>query len=221
MAVAPPSPWKNKKGRPRNRDLKREAVLRAAADLFNEQGFYTTSIDDVARRLHVTKPTIYHYVENKDDILYQCIRIGVEATRDAVTGIAGHPGRAIDRLKAAMREHARITARDFGMCAIRVGESALSVPRRNRIRRLRREVDHAYRALVQEGIDEGSLAPCEPKLASFTIAAAIAWISRWYNPDGALSIEDIADQSVDMLMNGLARRPRAPSGRASARRAAR
>lgn len=209
MPVAPPSPWKNKKGRPRNRDLKREAVLRAAADLFNDQGFHTTSIEDVARRLHVTKPTIYHYVENKDDILYQCIRIGVEATRDAVGGIAAGPGRAIDRLKAAMRQHALITAHDFGMCAIRVGESALSVPRRNRIRRLRREVDHAYRALVQEGIAEGSLAPCDPRLASFTIAAAIAWISRWYNPAGDLSIDDIADQSVDMLMNGLARRPRA------------
>jgi len=198
------SPWKNKKSRPRNRELKREAVLRAAADLFNEKGFYPTSIDDVARRLHVTKPTIYHYVENKDDILYQCIRIGVEATRKAVDDIAAGPGPAIERLKAAMREHARIAARDFGMCVIRVGENSLPAVRRNRIRRLRRDVDHRYRVLVQEGIDEGALAPCDPKLASFTIAAAIAWISRWYHADGPLSVDDIADQCVDILINGLA-----------------
>ena len=200
------SPWKNKKTRPRDRDVKRDAVLRAAADLFNEKGFHPTSIDDVARRLHVTKPTIYHYVENKDDILYQCIRLGVEATRKAVTEISAQDGAAVDRLKAAMRQHARIAARDFGMCVVRVGEHGLPPERRNRIRRLRREVDHLYRALIQQGIDEGSLAPCDPKLASFTIAAAIAWISRWYHADGPLSVDDIADQCVDILMNGLATR---------------
>ncbi len=205
------SPWKNKKDRRRDRDVKRDAVLRAAADLFNEKGFHPTSIDDVAKRLHVTKPTIYHYVENKDDILYQCIRIGVEATRKAVSEIAAQKAPAIDRLKAAMRQHARIAARDFGMCVVRVGEHGLPTERRNRIRRLRRDVDHRYRALVQEGIDEGSLAPCDPKLASFTIAAAIAWISRWYHDDGPLSVDDIANQCVDILMNGLAIRakPRA------------
>lgn len=209
-----PSPWKNKKIRPRNRELKREAVLRAAADLFNEKGFHPTSIDDVAKRLHVTKPTIYHYVENKDDILYQCIRIGVETTRKAVAEIAERKAPAVDRLKAAMREHARIAARDFGMCVIRVGEHGLPAERRNRIRRLRRDVDHRYRALVQEGIDEGSLAPCDPKLASFTIAASIAWISRWYHDDGPLSVDDIADQCVSILMNGLVKRPRpSPSRR--------
>jgi len=202
------SPWKNKKTRRRDREVKREAVLRAAADLFNEKGFHSTSIDDVARRLHVTKPTIYHYVENKDDILYQCIRLGVDATRKVVGEVASQKAPAMERLKSAMREHARLAARDFGMCVIRVGESSLPAERRNRIRRLRREVDHLYRALVQEGIDEGSLAPCDPKLASFTIAAAIAWISRWYHADGPLSVDDIADQCVDILMNGLIKRPR-------------
>jgi AcrR family transcriptional regulator len=209
-SAATVSPWKNKKTRRRDRDLKREAVLRAAADLFNEKGFHSTSIDDVARRLHVTKPTIYHYIENKNDILYQCIRLGVEATREAVATVAVQDRPAIERLKDAMREHARITARDFGMCAIRVGENDLPPEWRNRIRRLRRDVDRLYRGLVQQGIDEGSLAPADPKLASFTIAAAIAWISRWYHADGPLSVDDIADQCVDLLMNGLAIRPTRP-----------
>jgi len=207
--VALASPWKNKKVRRRDRALKREAVLRAAADLFNEKGFHSTSIDDVAQQLHVTKPTIYHYVENKDDILYQCIRLGIEATRKAVGEAARGDGPARERLRAAMRAHARIAARDFGMCVIRVGENSLTSERRNRIRRLRRDVDHVYRSLIREGIDEGSLAPCDPKIASFTIAAAIAWISRWYHADGPLSVDDIADQCVDLLMNGLARRPTA------------
>jgi AcrR family transcriptional regulator len=54
------SPWKKKKkDRVKERQVKREAVLRVAARLFKEKGFYATSLDEVAERLHVTKPTVY------------------------------------------------------------------------------------------------------------------------------------------------------------------
>ena len=70
--------WKTQAQREQERALKREAVLRAAARAFSEQGFHRTSLDDVAERLNVTKPTIYHYVRSKDEILFECVRIGLE-----------------------------------------------------------------------------------------------------------------------------------------------
>ncbi|WP_286186586.1 TetR/AcrR family transcriptional regulator, partial [Acidovorax cavernicola] len=44
------------------REAKRQAVLSAAAQLFNERGFHATSLDDIAARLGVSKPTLYYYV---------------------------------------------------------------------------------------------------------------------------------------------------------------
>ena len=60
------------------------------------------------------------------------------------------------------------------------------------------------RAVVQEGIEDGTIQPCNPKIAAFTIAGALNWICHWYEPDGALSPEEIATQFVRTLTLGLA-----------------
>ena len=61
-----------------HRDVKREAVIRAAARAFNARGYHNTSIDEIAAALNVTKPTIYYYVANKEQLLLECILTGLE-----------------------------------------------------------------------------------------------------------------------------------------------
>lgn len=55
-----PSPWSKQRDRERERRVKRDAVLRVAGRMFNEKGFHATSLDEVAERLHVSKPTLYY-----------------------------------------------------------------------------------------------------------------------------------------------------------------
>ena len=65
-----PSPWQPARERVRQRELKREAVILAAARAFKERGLQQTTIDDIAAFLNVTKPTIYYYLANKEQIIY-------------------------------------------------------------------------------------------------------------------------------------------------------
>src|SRR5262249_4393889 len=60
------SPWMPFESRRRARDEKREAVLRTAVQLFLEQGYHGTTLNDVAERLNVTKPALYNYFRGKD-----------------------------------------------------------------------------------------------------------------------------------------------------------
>ena len=62
--------------RRRDRDTKREAVLQTAAQLFLEKSYARTSLNDVAERLNITKPALYHYFRNKEEILLECYRVG-------------------------------------------------------------------------------------------------------------------------------------------------
>ncbi len=206
------SPWSRPLDRGQERAIKRDAVLRAAAQLFNEFGYHDTSLAMVAERLKVTKPTLYYYIKNKEEILFECVRLGLELLRAAIAGATASGGTALDKLKAAMHEYAMIVTRDFGMCLIRVGEDPLAPDGRKKLRRLKAEVDHEFRLLIEQGIAEGSLAPCDAKLAAFTLAGALSWIGRWYDPRGALSAEVVAHESTAMLMNGLSPRP-APGAR--------
>jgi len=202
------SPWGRPLDRGQERAVKRDAVLRAAAQLFNEHGYHATSLAMVAERLQVTKPTLYYYIHNKEEILFECVRLGLELLRSAIAAAAASGGSAVDKLKAAMHEYALIVTCEFGMCLIRVGEDPLAPAARKKLRRLKAELDHEFRALIEQGIAEGAIAACDPKLAAFTLAGALSWIGRWYDPEGQLGAADVAEQCIAILMNGLAPRGR-------------
>ena len=207
------SPWSRPLDRVQQRAIKREAVLRAGAALFNEFGYHDTSLAMVAARLQVTKPTLYYYIRNKDEILFECVRLGLELLRAAIAEAAASGGTALDKLHAAMHEYALIVTRDFGMCLIRVGEEPLAPEGRRKLRSLKAELDHEFRALIEQGIAEGSLAPCDAKLAAFTVAGALSWIGRWYDPKGPLGAEAVAHDTAALLMSGLSPRPAAAAQR--------
>jgi AcrR family transcriptional regulator len=211
------SPWKPMREREKERQTKREAVLRMAAQSFNEKGFHATSLDDVAARLNVTKPTLYYYFKNKEEILFECVRIGLQMIDEAAENVARRGGTGVEQLFAVMRKYAEIVTMDFGMCLIRVGEDPLQPAARRKLRQLKARIDRRFRSLIEQGIAEGDLAPCDAKIAAFTVAGALSWIARWYRPDGPLPPNDIAEQCISILVEGLVRRAEPSSGRARSR----
>jgi AcrR family transcriptional regulator len=197
------SPWKKPADRQKEREVKRDAVLRAAAQAFNENGFHKTSLDDVAERLNVTKPTIYYYVKNKDQILFECVRIGLEMLEDASAQIEGTSATGLSKLIALWRVYVQIVTEDFGRCLILVGEDPLPPSTRKELRALKGRIDKRFRSVIAEGIDDGSIRPCDPKIAAFAAAGALSWIARWYDPRGPLNPQELADQMIDLLVNGV------------------
>lgn len=197
------SPWKPAGDRQSEREAKRIAVLRTAAQAFTEMGYHATSLDDIARRLNVTKPTIYYYVKNKEEILFECVRMGLQMMDEASNQVMGSGGSAYDELIAVMHAYAEVVTMDFGMCVIRVGEEPLNGESRRTLRELKRRIDHKFRNLIARGIEAGELAPCDAKMAAFALSGALSWIGRWYNPNGSMSARDIADQHVALILNGL------------------
>ena len=197
------SPWAPASSREEQREAKRNAVLTTAAQLFNERGFQATSLDDIAARLNVTKPTLYYYVKNKDEILLECVRKGLHMTLDGIDASRKAGGNALDQLQACMRAYASIVIQPFGTCLIRVGDEQVPAESRKELRRLKSAIDLEFRKLVALGIEQGLLRPCDPKMAAFVIAGALSWIGRWYQEDGEYTAEQVADQCVEQLLSGV------------------
>ena len=55
-----------------------------------------------------------------------------------------------------------------------------------------------------QGIEDGSVAPCNPKLAVFALFGAINWVPKWYRSDGEFSAAQVADMLVDLITTGIA-----------------
>lgn len=178
-------------------------MLQAAAQLFNERGFHATSLDDIAARLNVSKPTLYYYVKSKDQILLECVRQGLQMMLEGIEETRNAGGKAIDQLMTCMSIYARIVTMDFGMCLIRVSDEELPTESRKELRRLKSDIDMEFRRLVAEAVSQGSIKECDPKMTAFLIAGALSWIGRWYQPAGEYQPEDIAAQFISTLRNGI------------------
>jgi AcrR family transcriptional regulator len=202
----PPSPFQTADQKRAARAAKRDAVLRAAVRMFNERGFHRTSLDDVATRLGISKPTIYHYLGNKDQVLLECVTIGLNQLLEAAEVSRQSAGSGRDRLEHFLVRYAEVNMEDFGRCVIRTDDEALEPESRALFRARKREIDQAMRALIEEGIADGSIAAVDPRMLAFTLAGALNWPARWHQVDGAKSMRAIAREMVALLSAGFAPR---------------
>jgi len=200
------SPW-GRTTRSQARDNKRDAVLHAAARLFNERGYHGTSLELLAEKLGITRPTVYYYFKNKDEILFDCVRIALEMIDQAAHGVMARGGSAAEQLVAVMYRYAEVMMMDFGMCLVRVGDGPLQPDSRAKLRKLQANIDHKLRELIAQGIQQKAFVPRDPKLGAFAVAGALNSIGRWYQLDGELSPQEIADNFVATLIGGLELRP--------------
>jgi AcrR family transcriptional regulator len=214
-AVVASPHWKAFASRRRDPASKREAVLQTAAQLFLEKSYGRTSMNDVAARLNVTKPSLYHYFRNKEEILLGCYQLGTAMIEEILNDIAAHCGTGLEKVEAFIYSYANVMTVNFGRCVMRLDEGDLSPEAFTHIHNYKRKIDRRLRSFIQEGIADGSIAPCDAKLAAFAIAGALNWICIWYEPKGPLSPEEIAAQYVETLTRGLAS---AGPGRANGRR---
>jgi AcrR family transcriptional regulator len=207
------SPWRASRERRRDREVKREAVIRAAARAFNHKGYHNTSLDDIAATLEVTKPTVYYYVSNKEQLLFQCFLAGVEQIRAAFREVTDLATPARERLNAVLRHYGEAVASEFGWCMVRAEDQDLSPAMSRHIKALKSEIDQGIRRLIREGVQDGSIEPCDPKLTAFALAGALNWIAHWYRENQSLSGAEIAAAFVTLFEGGL--RPRSASQVAS------
>src|SRR4051794_12266256 len=163
-------------------------------------------MNDVADRLNITKPALYHYFRNKEDILVECYALGTAMIEEILNDIAAHCGNGLEKVEAFIYSYANVMTVNFGRCVMRLDEGDLSSEALTEVRTYKRKIDRRLRSFIQEGIEDGSIAPCDAKIAAFSIAGALNGICRWYEPSGALSPEEIATQFARTLTQGLVSR---------------
>ena len=181
-------------------------VFRTAALMILEHGYDATSVSDIARSLGMTKAGLYHYIHGKTQLLFEIMQYGLDELEREVARPAEQIADAEERLRFMIGTHARIVTRGHGAVTILVDEVRALTPAQNRIIvRRKREYLEYLRNTLKELHKEGKLRDVNITVAAFGILGTINWLSRWYKPCGALDANAIADQIVDIALNGLKR----------------
>lgn len=185
------------------RRLKREAVLKEAGRAFGQRGYHNTSLDDVAEALKVSKGTLYNYVKDKQEILYELHKVSLRIASEAFEHGKALGGTGAEQLRNVLRHHISSFTRELGACAVLVELDALREKDRAEIVKQRDVFHKMFVKIIEKGIRDGSIRPVEPSLAVFAFMGAVFWLPKWYSPSGKLRGDELADAMVDLMMSGL------------------
>lgn len=215
--------WRSTDLRQEQHDKKRRLILVTAARIFAERGFHNTTIDHIAAALEVTKPTIYYYIESKEDILFQ-ITSEALAELDQELQEGGETDLpAIERLQRFFRVYGRFMLTDLGICMAVVSDRSLNPESRRKLRLLKKEFQTRVRRIVEDGARDGTIVTDDPRMFSFALFGAINWAPQWYAATGTQEPDAIVAAILAIFAKAAASPAAAPAAapRRRARSAAR
>ncbi|MBS7699961.1 MULTISPECIES: TetR/AcrR family transcriptional regulator [unclassified Chelatococcus] len=189
---------------PDAREAKRYAILTAAARIFNERGYHSTSMSDVADALGVSKPFLYYYIKDKEDLLFQCSNIATIELAALLDDVRNADVSGWERLEMLFRRYINVMTTDFGMCLIRnTAPGNMAEDRREKLWTGRRRLNREVERIIAQGIADGSIRSCDPQKLSFAMFGAFNWITFWYRTTGPQKPEAIADYFLDIFARGV------------------
>jgi len=200
--------WKNAVlTREEQREMKREVLLREAAAAINRRGFHATSLEDIAASLGVTKAALYYYFPNKQKLLAACMERVMEAAFEGMEEAKAKGANGREKVKLALQLYLQKMIDEMSCCVIVTEESSLLPEDREPHLVERDRYESMLRALIQEGIDDGSIVMCDPKLVTFTLLGAVHWVPKWFSHDGPWSSVQLSKAMTDLMERALSSTP--------------
>jgi AcrR family transcriptional regulator len=183
----------------------RQEILRAAARLFQQQGYDATSMNDVAAALQLSKGGLYHHFQSKDEILFHLMDHAMDITQerviDAVLGIADPE----ERLRTLIRRHIEVvlSVREREITVMLHENHPLPPALRKRINTRKKDYVHFMESLIAEAQRvRQSKGTISPRAAAFALLGMINWIYQWYKPEGTLQEENLVRQFTEIFFAG-------------------
>lgn len=195
---------RQRRGRP-GYDL--DSLLAVAVEVFNERGYDKTSLEDLSRRLGITKAAIYHHVASKEELLQRALDRALEELESMVDATKSGDTPAVERLEALVRGSVHVLHAQLPYVTLLVRVRGNTDLERSALQR-RRTIDRAVASLVTEAVADGDLrGDIDPVVAAHLIYGTVNSITEWHRSSGRRA-DELADAVCAMAFDGL----RVPSG---------
>lgn len=183
----------------------REAILQAATDLFAEQGYDATPVQQIVERAGVTKGALYHHFTGKEDILFhiygdifaeqladldRILALGQDpaaALREVITSLVTGTAKAAKAAAVFTHELTRMSAEHYA-------------EQQSEWRRYQDSVRELIRLGQATGVFRESASPL---LTSWAIFGITNSMHTWFRPDGPKTSAQIATELADLIMSGI------------------
>jgi AcrR family transcriptional regulator len=184
----------------------RQRLREVSTRLFAEQGFEGTSVQEIVDAAGVTKGALYHYVDSKDDLLYDIYARLLRMQTERLERIASSDLPVAERLHAAARDVVELSIAHLDDLKIFFRSlHQLSDAKRDEVRKERRAYHERFRGLIEEGRATGVFRRDDvpPDLHVNYFFGAVHHLGMWYREGAPLRGADVARHFADMLLRAL------------------
>ena len=189
----------------------RNEIARVAANLFNQKGFQGTSISAVAEALDMDRATLYYYISNKQELFDEVVRDASEKNIAAAEAARSSDAAPLEKLRTLVVDLMNSYAANYPLLYVYIRENLTHVDAERSdwskyMRSLNRRYEEAVIAIVQEGIDNGSIRPlASARVLAFGVIGMIGWTNRWFVPERSPeSSQTIGKAYAEVIVAGLA-----------------
>lgn len=184
---------------------RRAQIIEIAAELFDRLGYHDTTMQAIADRAGIRKPSLYYYFRSKDEILVELhetlmsVVIDRHEQRLATGGLGPR-----ELLRGMMRDVIGLMESHPGYLRI-FFESYRELPldARTSVSAQRSR----YRGMVSDvlvaGAENGEFGDIDPELTSIAVLSLMNWTYQWFRRSGPLTADEVADRFWRMLLDGI------------------
>jgi AcrR family transcriptional regulator len=180
-------------------------VLAVAVQVFNDNGYDGTSMDDLSQRLGIAKSAIYHHVRSKEELLRMAIDRALDGLFAVASDVERRPEPAITRLELLVRGSVDVLIERLPYVTLLLRVRGNTFTERKALAR-RRQFDRFVADLVKQAQTDGDLrADIEPTVIAHLLFGTVNSIVEWYKPgrtsDGTGT--GLPDQVASFAFDGL------------------
>jgi AcrR family transcriptional regulator len=181
-------------------------LIAVAKRLMQANGVDRVSLRDIATAAKMKAGSIYYHFASRDEIIRAVLASGTGGATQAVTEAiarAGPGSSPLERLRAALQAHLAYTVQEH--FSSRIGPIR-HLPRRLREQHMKEERAYAaiFADLLREANETGLLRPGFNLSVTLMLAmGALTWVAEWYDPDGPMTLDDVADEFMRLFGGGV------------------
>ena len=182
--------------------LQKQKILDVAVGLFSKKGYRATSLDDIAKQLSVSYPSLYYYFKSKNEILSEIYRQHYYMLEIQMQEIMKAQSPPREKLKALLVRWIKYisTSPIAFMVRVTISEKR-ELPQRERKKMIERErqILNSVVQIYEEGVQKGDFIQGDTKLTCLLLIGACNSIANWYDEKGRLNPDQLAAYSANLL----------------------
>ena len=184
---------------------KEQEIIKVAARLFKEKGYRATTLEDIAAAVGMLKGSLYYYIKSKEELLYLVVRDPIRQAYSKLDDIVQSDAPVVTKISQAIANHIEcfhehyphiaVYLHDYHHLMQQLQKNAIETPK---------HYQRLWAELLQQGVKSGALRDDLPvKITAYAVLGMCNWVYRWYNPNRALSAQEIADIFTKLVLEGL------------------